>query len=133
MRKLIDWVNHNPKNIFIVDGLGALLSAFLLGVVLVKLEYIFGIPKSMLYVLAFIPCVFVVYDIISYLINNKNQSQFIRYIAYLNIGYCFLSIGMAINHYENITIFGWIYIFLELLILIWLSIYELKLQSRMAE
>ncbi|MEM6633615.1 MAG: hypothetical protein AAF694_28335 [Bacteroidota bacterium] len=56
----------SPKKLLIIDGLGALLSAFLLGVVLVRFESQVGMPRNSLYVLAAFPCIFAIYDLISY-------------------------------------------------------------------
>ena len=63
---------ENPKRIFQIDRFGAILSAFLLGIVLVKLENPFGIPKPTLYVLASFPCFFAIYDFYCYFIIDKN-------------------------------------------------------------
>jgi hypothetical protein len=60
IKRIVEWSNTNPKKLFLIDGLGALLSAILLGVVLVQLEYLFGIPKSTLYFLASLPCLFTI-------------------------------------------------------------------------
>ena len=56
------FISH-PKKLFLIDGLGAILSAFLLGYVLVKLERVFGIPSKTLYFLATLPMFFVIYDL----------------------------------------------------------------------
>ena len=122
----------NSKALFLIDGLGALLSAFLLGVVLVKLENIFGIPTKVLYILASLPCVFALYDLYAYLIVKKNQKYFLITIAVMNLSYCFISIGLAYQHYQQITVFGWIYILLEIIILIVLIIIEFQTAAQLA-
>ncbi|PKV50421.1 hypothetical protein ATE84_2478 [Aquimarina sp. MAR_2010_214] len=116
----------HPKRLFLIDGLGALLSAFLLGVVLVSLESIFGIPMKVLYILAFLPCVFALYDFYCYLRVKKNQKYFLTAIALMNLIYCFISIGVAFQHIQKITAFGWTYIILEITIIIILISIELK-------
>lgn len=45
---ILEWGNINPKKLFQIDAFGATLSAVLLGIVLVKLERFFGIPKQTL-------------------------------------------------------------------------------------
>ena len=74
--KTINKFTSTPKQLFILDGLGALLSAFLLGVVLVKLESVFGIPKNTLYFLAFLPCLFAIYDFYCYFQAKENTVFF---------------------------------------------------------
>ncbi len=124
---LIHQINKEPRKLFLIDGLGALLSAFLLGVVLVKLEHIFGIPRSALYVLAVIPCFFAAYDIYRYWRLDKNLSRFLQMIAVLNVAYCCLSIGVAISHHAVITTLGWGYIIGEVIIVVSLALLEWKI------
>ena len=114
------------KNLFLLDGFGAIVSAFLLGVVLVKFEAYFGIPKKALYVLAALPCFFMLYDFYCYFRVEKNLGKFLKGIAIVNLLYCCLSIGMAFYHQEVITTLGWIYIIIEIIIVVVLSIFELK-------
>ena len=126
---LVLQINKEPRTLFLIDGLGALLSAFLLGVVLVNLEHIFGIPRSTLYVLAVIPCFFAVYDFYCYWKLDKNLGRFLQIIAGLNLAYCCLSIGLAISHLEVITTLGWGYIIGEVIIVATLAIFEWKIAS----
>lgn len=130
-RQVINKMALHPKRLFLIDGLGALLSAFLLGVVLVKLESIFGIPATALYILAFLPCIFALYDLYCYLRVKKNQRYFLTAIALMNLIYCFISIGIALQHLQKITAFGWGYILIEILILIALITIELKTASKL--
>ncbi len=130
-RQVINKMVVHPKRLFLIDGLGALLSAFLLGVVLVKLESIFGIPATALYILAFLPCIFALYDLYCYLRVKKNQKYFLTAIAFMNLIYCFVSIGIVLQHYQKITAFGWGYILIEILILIALITIELKTASKL--
>lgn len=124
-------INLNPKTLFLVDGLGAILSSFLLGIVLVKMEGVFGIPKTSLYLLAVIPCAFAIYDLCCYRIKEINIPRYLKGIAYMNLLYCFLSLVLAFYHFEKIKKFGWLYIALEILIIIALAIYELKVSIKL--
>ena len=121
------------KNLFLLDGFGALVSAFLLGVVLVRLESYFGIPKKALYVLAGLPCFFMLYDFYCYLKVEKNLGYFLKGIAIVNLLYCCLSIGMAVYHQSVITYLGWIYIIGEIIIVVVLSLFESKVASNYLE
>lgn len=121
------------KKYFLIDGLGALVSAFLLGVVLVQFEWFFGIPKSALYLLAFLPCLFAVYDFYCYFRVNRTLATFLKGIGILNLLYCCLSIGLAIQHQELITKYGWFYIIIEVLIVAFIGIIELRAAKRSAE
>ena len=126
MKKLLEQLSRHPKQIFIIDGLGALLSAFMLGIVLVQLEPYFGIPVSTLYFLAFLPCVFALYDLICYRSEFSNIGFFIRIIAFSNLTYCFLSLGLAFYHSSLLTSLGWTYIVLEVIIILIIFYIQLK-------
>ncbi len=131
--RIVDWLNDNPKKLFQIDGFGAIISAILLGIVLVKLEYLFGIPKPTLYFLASLPCIFAVYDFYCYLKIDNNLGSFLKIIAFANLIYCCLSIGLAIYHREDISNLGWIYILTEIAIVSGLSLIELKVAKRQTE
>jgi len=125
-KKIIKKINSEPRKLFLIDGFGAIVSAFLLGVVLVKWEEIFGIPPSTLYFLAFLPCLFAIYDFYCYQKDSKNLGIFLKAIATMNLLYCCLSIGLAFYHHHTITLFGWVYILNEILIIITLVYFEFK-------
>ena len=126
LKQGIKWGSKHPKKLFMVDGIGAVLSAFLLGIVLVELESIFGIPLPTLYFLAVLPILLAVYDFFCYRIKSENISPFLKAIAIMNIAYSIISIGLAIYHFQKITYFGWSYLVIEVLIVITLATIELK-------
>ncbi|MDX8553835.1 hypothetical protein MK851_09410 [Tenacibaculum sp. 1B UA] len=130
IKQLLKSLTLNPKKLFLIDGLGAVLSAFLLGVILVNLESIIGIAPSTLYLLAVLPIFFAVYDFYSYQKIHNELKPFLKGIAILNLLYCCLSIGAAFYHYKTITSIGWIYILVEVSIIIILSIIELTIAKR---
>jgi len=131
IKNIINKINSEPKKLFLIDGFGALLSAFLLGVVLVKWENIFGIPPSTLYFLAFLPCLFALYDFYCYQKDSKNLGAFLKGIATMNLMYCCLSIGLAFYHYDKITLFGWAYILNEIMIIITIVYIEFKVAKQL--
>ncbi|MCK8522988.1 hypothetical protein M0D21_15530 [Aquimarina sp. D1M17] len=135
MRSLLIFkkLETNPKQLFVIDGLGALLSAILLGVVLVKFEEVFGIPKVSLYILAVFPLFFMVYDVFSYFQTRDKVSLLLRAIAIINVMYCGLSLGFGVYHFNSITYFGWLYIFVEVFIIIVLVLIELKVANRVSK
>lgn len=130
VEKILRWGSDNPKKLFLLDGLGAILSAILLGVVLVNLQVLFGIPKPILYFLASLPCLFVVYDFYCYLMIDKTFGIFLKVIAITNFIYCCLSIGLTIYHKEKITNLGWIYILTEVAIVCGIAFIEFKVAKK---
>ncbi len=118
------------KKLFLIDAFGAILSAFLLGIVLVRFESLFGIPKNVLYFLAILPCFFAAYDILCYLKVDKSVGLFLKIIEYTNIIYCIISIGLTFYHFEHLTNLGWFYVLIEIIIVMTLAIIEIKAATK---
>ena len=125
-QQLADRFSLHPKRLFLLDGFGAIISAFLLGVVLVKLESIFGVPIRLLYFLAFLPIAFAIYDLYCFISVKENIGLFLQSIAYINIIYCCISLGLAFYHYKKITYLGWTYMLLEVFVVIALANLEFR-------
>jgi len=129
IKKLINSIERNPKVLFLIDGIGALVTAFCLGIVLVHFENIFGIPPSILYVLAVIAIFYAVYDFYSYRQPKAQAAKYLRGIAVLNIMYCLSSLSLASYHSEQITIWAWAYLINEIIIIVLLSMLEFKIAN----
>ncbi len=126
VEQLVNEMSLNPRRLFLIDSLGALLSIFLLGFVLVQLESFIGMPKSILYKLAIAPCFFAVYSFICYWRLPKNWRFFLKIIALANLIYCCVSIMLVFYHFEQLTQLGLVYFLGELIVLIALIYLELK-------
>jgi hypothetical protein len=111
-------MNIKPKTLFLIDGLGAILSALMLGVVLVHFQDLIGMPIRALYVLAFLPCLFMIYSFSCFFFLRDNWSPYLKFIAIVNFLYCLLSIGMMIVHRESLTVIGYIYFIVEIIIVL---------------
>ncbi|MDC1221096.1 hypothetical protein N8Z47_00345 [Salibacteraceae bacterium] len=120
----------NPRRIFLIDGTGALLSAFMLGFVLVTLERVIGIPSSTLFFLAIWPVGFAIYDFYCYRFKKDNFGPFLYCIAIINLLYCVLSAGFGLYHFETITWLGSSYLMFELLIVMSLAFIEFLVAYR---
>ena len=83
--RLIEKLSVHPKILFVVDGLGAGLTAIMLGTVLVKFERFFGIPSATLYILAMIPIAFIIYDVYCYAQVDKKVALCLKGIAVMNV------------------------------------------------
>jgi hypothetical protein len=122
---LLNKLYNNPKVLFLIDGIGAMLSAISLGIVLPKFQDLLGIPVQILYFLATFPILFLTYDFYNFFNQNVNISKELKGIALLNLLYSVLSIGLAIYHLEVFKKLGWTYIILEVFILFFLSYLQL--------
>lgn len=115
-----------PQKLFLVDSLGALLSAILLGLILTRFEQTFGMPQNVLYILAVIPCIFAIYSFFCFLSKTANWRPLMKIIAIANLLYCCLTAGLMVYFYQQLTVLGLFYFVLELIIVSILAIIELK-------
>ncbi len=132
-QEIINQLASEPKRIFLLDGFGALVSAFFLGIVLVKFESYFGMPKKELYYLAGAACLFFIYDLVCYYKAKSNWRRFVKGIAWINLMYCFVSLGLVIFNQEKITALGYVYFVIEIMILIVMINIEFKAASSSLE
>jgi hypothetical protein len=126
---ILNKIASNPKLIFLIDGFGAILSVFLLGVILVKLEILIGMPSQTLYLLASIAGFFSAYSFICAFRITKNWRIFLRIIASANLSYCVLTSSLLFYHRSELTTLGVIYFLLEIFIIAGLAIFEFKLTT----
>lgn len=129
IKTLINDFKQNPKRLFLIDGSGALISAFLLSTVLVRLSTFIGMPIRTLYFLAVFPVCFAIYDGIIYLFGALQLDRYLRGIAFANMTYCFICIAAAIYHRETLSVWGWAYLLSEIVIILGLACIELKVAN----
>ncbi|WP_103865655.1 hypothetical protein [Aquimarina sp. I32.4] len=115
-----------PKKIFLIDGLGALLTAFLLAIVLTQFEDVFGMPQKTLLVLSSIACVYAGYSLFNYKFLRKNWKFFMIIIAIANVIYCCLILYFIFFYKNKLTNLGIIYFLLEIFIIISLTCIEIN-------
>jgi hypothetical protein len=131
--KIMPYLESNPRKLFLWDGLGALVSAFLLGIVLVKVQDLVGIPSSTLYVLASLPIAFSLFDGYCYWNKKLNVPFCLKVMATVNVLYCILSIGYMLFHIKNMTYLGVMYIVLEVCVVMLLATIEWRISKRYAQ
>lgn len=126
LASLIHHLRLHPRRLFLLDGGGALLSALLLGLVLPSIQPLIGMPVKVLYLLAALPVGFAVYDILCYLRQDLRPAPWLRGIAFANLGYCVLSIGMLVHHFPQLTALGVAYFVGECVIVVAIAYLELR-------
>ena len=130
IEQLITKAKLNSKKLFLIDGFGAIISAFLLGVVLVKFQEKIGVPVSVLYLLATIPVFFAAYDFYCYQKKNLKTGILLKGIALLNLAYCCLSLGLVFYHFDTTTNLGCVYFIIEITIVLFLIIIEFRVGNK---
>jgi len=104
------------KNIFLIDGIGAIVTALLLSQVLARFEAIFGMPPQILYILASIAACFAVYSLACHFRVKENRSPFLKGIAVANTLYCIITLGLVIYLRESLTWLGITYFLAEIVV-----------------
>ncbi|HYG37507.1 MAG TPA: hypothetical protein VD908_02760 [Cytophagales bacterium] len=122
---IIDKFSANPERLFMVDGFGALLTAFLLGVILARFEDSFGMPQTILYFLSSVACIYSIYSFCCCFFVFSNWVPYLKAITIANLIYCCLTIGLIFYFYQSLTFLGLIYFFLEIMVMIGLMLVEL--------
>lgn len=107
----------NPKQIFLIDALGALLTTISLFCVLAQFNEYFGMPKNTLYILSAIAFCMFIYSMSCHKIIKTNWKPFLMILIICNITYVLISIGLIIKYSQKLTELGWIYFILEILII----------------
>lgn len=129
---LIETFAIHPQKLFLVDGMGALLTAFLTVVLLIRYTAFFGMPQQPLYILTIIAILFAVYSFSNYFFLSKRWRLYLKLIAVANLLYGCATITLMIYFNSRITIFGWIYFLVELLVIGSLTTIEIMTASHPA-
>ena len=118
MHRFINKLALNPKKIFLIDGLGAFLTAFLLFIMSRMLNEYVGMPKVILSILSTIAFFFRLYSLYcSFFLSNKRWYPFLRAIIIANLLYSYLTLGLVIYNYSRLTILGATYFLLEIAVI----------------
>lgn len=122
-----------PRKLFLLDSLGGLLSALLLGVVLARFETTFGVPQKVLYFLSFLAGAYALSSLVSYWRIKEKWKPYMKGIAIANLLYCGLTISLVIYNRQTLTEWGAIYFLLEAVVIVSLAVTELKTVARATE
>lgn len=120
---------NSPNRIFLLDALGALLTALLLFGILAQLEQYFGVPRKIVYLLAVIAFGISIYSFLCYRYVKLNSKPWLRLLIILNSLYVLISVGMLIQFSPSIRYLGWLYFTLELVVIGFIIRMEYKVQA----
>ncbi|MCC2548235.1 hypothetical protein LJY25_17425 [Hymenobacter sp. BT175] len=117
-----------PRTLFLVDGLGGLLSAVLLAGVLpaTRLGQAFGMPLRVLHLLGALAFGFCAYSLLHYWRLPANWPPRLQAIAVANLLYCGLSAGLVLYLLPQLSALALLYFALEIVVVGGLAIMELQ-------
>lgn len=125
----IEYFSNEPRKLFLIDALGAALTAFSLFFVVRNYNEYFGMPLNILMYLSIIGLFYFVYSISCYSLLTGYWVPCLRITGIGNLLYCMLTITFLYNHYDDITTLGLAYFLSEILIIMLLVYMELSVAS----
>jgi hypothetical protein len=120
----------SPRALLALDAGGALVTATLLGVVLVRYAAAFGIPPSVFRWLAAGVLFYFVYSATAALLNPARWVRAIRVIAVANALYSVVTLTMVVILRERITTLGTVYFVGEALLILGIAAAEWRYTTR---
>lgn len=129
LKKVITYLSAKPKLLLLIDALGAMLTAFLLIVVLRNFNECFGMPKTLLTYLAVVATCFCIYSSTCFMFLKENWAPYLRGIGIFNLLYCILTIVFLKIYYPQLTTLGATYFLLEIAIICGLVYIELNVAT----
>lgn len=105
---------QNPRRLFLIDGLGALLTLAGLTGILIPFEEWFGMPRQTLLLLAFLAAGLAIYSGCCFLFVKRNWRPFLYAVSVANALYCALTAGLVISQYSQLTALGVSYFSIEI-------------------
>lgn len=115
--------------IFLIDSLGAGVSvSFLL--ILYRYEELIGMPSNLILFFTLLASGLSVFSASLYLSQPLNWPFYLRLLALLNTSYGLITLAFVIREWSQLTPLGVGYFGAELLVILILSAYELRLAGR---
>ena len=114
----------SAKEYFLIDGIGAIVTGFMLSVTLVIFETYIGMPRQVLYSLAAVAGLFATYSFLCYFFLKDRFGAFLKIIAVANTIYCVVTLCLVFILNDDLTILGSIYFIGEIVIVMSLVRWE---------
>lgn len=117
----------DSRKIFLLDGIGGLITSFMLFFVLRNFEEYFGMPGEVLIWLSALGLAYGIYSLSCYFFVRENLNKFLKLIAVANIIYCLITGVLIFVHYDSVTGLGVMYFVVEIFIILGLVRMEIIL------
>lgn len=129
-RQIQNRVSDDPHYLFLLDGIGAILSAFLYGVVLANFEDVFGMPKVELYYLCGLACLYAIFSMSSFVMNVECWRRNLKIIASANFIHTIITFVLLLYYSSQITTMGLLYFGGEITIVFAIAYYEFLVSTK---
>lgn len=129
IKTVINHLSKKHKLLFLIDSLGALLTAFFLFVIIKPFNAYFGMSETILTFLYLIAICFCIYSAACFLFLKRCSATFIRIIGMANLLYCILIMIVLIMYNSKLTTIGLMYFLIEIVIICTLAYIELNVAT----
>lgn len=119
----------NEKNIFLLDGIGAILSACFTGLILIRYSLFLGINVSTLQNLALLPTVYAFYSLSCYFFASKTKPWMLLTTIGANLFYCLISLSLILFR-ERITWRGQLLLAAEIIVVLLVVLLEFNIYRK---
>lgn len=109
IKPVLEKFTANVKQVFLLDSIGASLTAVLLVIMLGSFNVYVGMPEKTLYLLLLAATLLAIYSFSCYRFLSTKSKPYLKAIIIANIVYSCLTIGFVILHYPKLSVFGVIY------------------------
>lgn len=118
---------NDRKKIFLIDGLGALVSFLFLTCLVAPLEMFFGMPRNIVLGLGSMALCLAIFSLSSFYFGFWKKPVFLFLVATINTIYCLISFYFMTAYWNQLTIFDILYFVGEKFIVLSLVGIELRL------
>ncbi|WMN12015.1 hypothetical protein QYS49_32085 [Marivirga salinae] len=120
----------SPLKIFLLDAIGAIITALILGIVFTTFQEYIGMPREILISLSLIAVVFCIYSFSCFFMLKRNWKPFLKAIAIANLLYCVATTVLIIALSHQLTIVGLLYFMGEIIVIGFLVYFEFLVLNR---
>ena len=113
---LVGRLARTPRTLFFMDGVGALVTALLVGVVLPTLREYIAMPRPVLRALALTALLLAVYSMACVVLRPARWPRYLRGIALANAMYCVVTAGCLLYLRTHLAMGDWIYFVGEIVV-----------------
>jgi hypothetical protein len=124
MKHIISTLARSPQRLFLIDGIGAIISASLLLLVRSLFPSFFHIPQETIYTLAGIAYLFAAYSIFFSQKKATKWPLFLQLIATANALYCLATLILVFIYFSHLSLLEILYFLIEIIIILTLVYIE---------
>lgn len=133
MKSLLLYFTKEPKKLFQLDAIGALITATFMGVVMKNNVETFGLPSEIAFYCVVIALSFFCYSTLCFFFIRKNWQQMLVIIAIGNTLYTVITTFFLFTLYSQLTTFGMPYLISEILVITTLVTIEFTVAKKLGQ